>query len=297
MTFQVFQQRVARVTCTVTRPSATGVMTNYTYVWEQNRMRIRVSQGGQQFGNAHVEVMGVPLADMNQISRLWLEPLTPQNTDSLLIETYDGKAFTPLFQGIIAWSAVDGSEIEAGTVKLVIDANAALPLGNTPAAPYANAGPVSVKDVLTSIAALADFTVDYAPSAAVYQVTDVRLTGSPLQQIAGLMRQFHDLVWQVRLQQIVVFTPGAPITSDPVRIAVDTGLMKAPTYSTSGLQFETVFNPLLRPGIALDVETLFDFVNRTKWVARVINHELDANWPGGVWKTSCAANSYGAKNN
>lgn len=297
MTFQVFQQRVARVTCTVTRPSATGVMTNYTYVWEQNRMRIRVSQGGQQFGNAHVEVMGVPLADMNQISRLWLEPLTPQNTDSLLIETYDGKAFTPLFQGIIAWSAVDGSEIEAGTVKLVIDANAALPLGNTPAAPYANAGPVALSDALTAIAALADFTVNYAASAPVYQLTDVRLTGSPLQQIAGLMRHFNDLTWFVSLQQVVVRKAGAPITSDAIRIAVDTGMMKAPTYSTSGLQFETVFNPQLRPGVGLDVETLFDYVNRTNWVASVLTHELDANWPGGVWKTSCAANSYGAKNN
>lgn len=292
-TYQPFIERIARVTIEVTRPNAQGAMTTFGYVFQENRMRIQVRQGGNQFGNAHVDIYGVPLADMNQTARLWLEAMAPQNADTLNIEVWDGKVFVPFFQGVISWSSVDASAMP--DVKLVIDANAAMPLGNTPASPYANPGPVVLSDALAQIAGAAGFAVDYSALAPVYQLTDVRLTGSPLQQIGALMRHFPDLTWFVNLQRVVVRQAGAPFTADPVRIAVDTGLMNAPVYSTSGLQFSTVFNPQLRPGIALDVQTTFDFVNRTKWVAAVLSHDLAPNWPGGPWTTSCAANSYGAK--
>lgn len=292
-TYQPFIERIARVTVEVTRPNAQGAMTTFGYVFQENRMRIQVRQGGAQFGNAHVDIYGVPLADMNQIARLWLEAMAPQNADTLRIDVWDGKVFVPFFQGVISWSSVDASAMP--DVKLVIDANSAMPLGNTPASPYSNPGPVSTEDVLKAIVEPVGFVVDYSPTAQLLYVQNVRLTGSPLQQVGQFMRSFPDLTWFVNLQRVVVRQGGAPFTADPIRIAVDTGLMGAPVYSTSGLQFSTVFNPQLRPGIALDVRTNFDFVNRTKWVAAVLSHDLAPNWPGGPWTTSCAANSYGAK--
>lgn len=292
-TYQPFIERTARVTVEVTRPNAQGAMTTFGYVFQENRMRIQVRQGGNQFGNAHVNIYGVPLADMNQIARLWLEAMAPQNADTLNIDVWDGKVFVPFFQGVISWSSVDASAMP--DVKLVIDANAAMPLGNAPASPYANPGPVSTEDVLKAVVEPAGFAVDYSPTAQLLDVQNVRLTGSPLQQVGQFMRGFPALTWFVNLQRLVVRQADAPFTDDPVRIAVDTGLMAAPVYSTSGLQFSTVFNPQLRPGIALNVQTSFDFVNRTKWVAAVLSHDLAPNWPGGPWTTSCAANSYGAK--
>lgn len=286
-----FPDRVLRNTVSVTR-AATGVS---TYVWEQNRQRIAIRQGGAQFGNARVEVFGVPLADMNNIARLWLETLTPQNTDTIQIDVWNGQTWTPLFQGVITWSAVDASGMP--DVRLVIEANASFALGNTSAAPYANAGPVTLQDALTTIAALGGFTVNYAAGAPQYQLTDVRATGSPLEQIGELMRYFPDLTWTVNLQQVIVRKALAPIDSDSVRIAVDTGLQSSPVYSTSGLQIATLFNPQIRPGVTLDVETIFDFVNRTVWVASVMEHQLDANMPNGNWTTYVAANSFGAKGN
>lgn len=294
-TFQPFVPRIARVTIQVDRLNSRGEPDTFRYVFEQHRMRIQVRQGGQQFGNAHVEIYGVLLADMNQIARLWLETMTPQNADTIMIEVWDGKTFVPFFQGVITWSAVDASGIPQ--VKLVVDANAAMPLMNTPASPYANPGPVILKDALSALAKQAGFTVDYSAAAPVYSLTDIRLTGSPLQQIGALMRHFPDLTWFVNLQRVVVREANSPYTTDAIRVAVDTGLQGAPVYSTSGLQIATVFNPRIRPGVALDVETSFDFVNRTLWVAAVLAHNIEPNMPGGQWTTSVAANSYGAKNN
>jgi hypothetical protein len=294
-TFQQFAERAARVTVSVTRNNAQGATQTYTYVYTQNRMRIQVRQGGKQYGNAHIEIFGVAQQDMNQIARLWLEVMTPQNADTVAIDVWNGMQYIPFFQGVIMWSAVDAATMPQ--VKLVIDSNAAMPLMNTPVAPYSNPGPVTLSDALADIAGQAGFAVVYSASVPVYSLTNPRVTGSPLEQINALMSQYPDLTWFVNLQQVVIRLAGAPSNTDSVRIAVDTGLQYAPVYSTSGLSITTIFNPLLRPGIALDVETTFDFVNRTNWVAAVLSHQLDVNLPGGQWNTAIAANSYGAKSN
>lgn len=295
MSFNTFVERKARVTVTVTRTDASGAQTPETYTFVQHRMRINVRQGGNQFGNAKIEIFGVPPDTMNNIARLWLQSMTPQNTDTVAIDVWDGFDYVPFFQGVIAWSAVNGAGMPA--VSLIIEANAAMALMNATASPYANAGPVSLQSVLTTLAALQDFSVDYSDTAPQYQCTDIRLTGSPMEQIAGLMSHFPDLTWFVNLQRLVVRQAGAPYSADAISIAADNGLMRLPVYSSSGLQFDTLFNPKLRPGVACNVTTVFDFVNRTTWVAAVLSHMIEPNVPGGQWTTSCAANAFGSRGN
>lgn len=295
MSFNTFVERKARVTVTVTRTDASGAQTPETYTFVQHRMRINVRQGGNQFGNAKIEIFGVPPDTMNNVARLWLQSMTPQNTDTVAIDVWDGFDYVPFFQGVIAWSAVNGAGMPA--VSLIIEANAAMALMNATASPYANAGPVSLQSVLTTLAALQDFSVDYSNTAPQYQCTDIRLTGSPMEQIAGLMSHFPDLTWFVNLQRLVVRQAGAPFSADAISIAANNGLMRLPVYSQSGLQFDTLFNPQLRPGVACNVTTVFDFVNRTTWVAAVLSHMIEPNVPGGQWTTSCAANAFGPRGN
>lgn len=295
MPFNPYIERIARTTVRVTRADSAGVQQDFTYTFEQHRQKITIREGGNQFGNLKCEIFGVPLDAMNNIARLWLETLTPQNTDTVEIDVWNGDGFMPVFQGVITWSAVDASQMPA--VKLVIEANASFALSNVTASPYSNAGPVALKDALTQIAALGDFTVDYADGAPAYTMSDVRATGSPLQQIGYLMSQFSDLRWFVHLQRLVILPTDAPFTGESVRIAADNGMIGNPVYSTSGLQLATVFNPAIRPGVSLDVQTIFDFVNRTKWVSNVLAHNLDVNVPGGQWTTQIAASSYGPKGN
>lgn len=295
MPFQPYFQRRAQIIVTVTRPDATGAQTPQTYTFEQHRMRIVVRQGGKQFGNAVMKVFGVPLATMNQIARLWLEALTPQNTDTVAINVWDGVGFVPFFSGIITWSAVNAST--QPQVALDIEANAAMEGMNTTASPYANAGPVSLQDALYGIANAAGLSVDYSKSAPQYQMTQVRAVGTPVEQISALLAQYPALTWNINLQRLIVRAALAPIDDDPVRIAPDTGMIGYPVYSTSGLQISTLFDARIRPGLALDVESEFDFITRTKWVSSVLAHTLDVNVPGGQWMTQIAANSYGSKGN
>lgn len=297
MAYNPYVERRARVAVKVTRPDNAGKQTVHSYTFEQHRMRLQLRQGGKQYGNAKVEIFGVPLSSMNQIARLWMETLTPQNDDTLAIDVWDGKDYVPLFQGVITWSAVDASGMPQ--VKLVIEANASMILMNTTASPYASGtGPVALPDALTSILKPASFTLDYSEAAPRYMLTDVHVAGSPLEQVSTLLRHYDELTWFCNLQRLIVRRARAPFNEDAIRIAADTGLQGFPVYSSSGIQLSTVFNARLRPGAPLDVQvTDFDFINRTKWVAAVVAHQLDVNFPSGQWTTGLAANAFGSHGN
>lgn len=297
MTYNTFVERRARVKVKVTRPDNTGAQVASSFTFENHRMRIGIRQGGAQYGNAKVEVFGVPLASMNQVARLWQGAMTPQNSDSMAIDVWDGKAFIPLFQGVITWSAVDASGMPQ--VKLVIEANASMVLMNSTASPYASGtGPIKLSDALTSIIKPQGFSLDYSKDATDYQLTDVHVSGSPLDQVSALMRHYDDLTWFCNLQRLIVRRANAPFDADSIRIASDTGLQGYPVFSSSVLQLSTVFNAKLRPGAGLDVHVNdFEFINKTTWVAAVVAHQIDASTPGGAWTTSLAASAFGAKGN
>ena len=299
--FNPYVPRIAQVIVQVTRPDANGNATQQTYTFQQHRMRINVRQGGKQFGNARVEIYGVPLATMNQIARLWLEALTPQGTDTIQINVFnpspDGLSgtFVPFFQGVIMWSAVNASRMPQ--VFLDIEANAGGALTLIPASPYSTPGGVTLQSALEQIIGPAGFQLDYASAAPTYMLGPMRVTGEPLAQVNDIMKAFPDLTWDVSLQRVRVRTALAPIDSNSVDVNAGNGLQGYPVYSTSGLQFSTVFNPLITPGKAINITTEFDFVNNTQWVAAVLAHMLEPNVPGGQWTTQVAANSFGAKGN
>jgi hypothetical protein len=256
-------------------------------------MSIQVGQGGNQFGNAKVAIYGVPLDAMNKIARLWLEVLSPTNTDTLTIDVWDGSNFVPFFAGVITWSAINAGG--APQVALEIEANSAMIAMNTVASPYAQDEPVALQDALQQILEPTGLVVEFSDSVPVLDIQRAHLIGTPMDQAAALMNYFPELTWYINLQRFLVRPVNGPLGSDPVPINKTNGMIGYPTYSTSGVQLATIFNPRIRPGLALDIQTMFDFVNRTKWVAAVLQHNIEPNMPGGQWMTAIAAQSYGSK--
>lgn len=285
-------ERKARVTVKVVRPGNDGDRA-LEYAFIDHRMSITVSQGGNQFGNAKVAINGVNLESMNKIARLWLEVLSPSNTDTLTIDVWDGSNFVPFFAGVITWSAVNAAS--APQVALEIEANSAMIAMNTVASPYAQDTPVALQDALAQILAPTGLVVDFAESVPALQVQKARLSGTPMDQAAALLNYYPELTWYINLQRFLVRPVNGPLGGDPIPVSKYTGMISYPTYSTSGVTVATLFDPRIRPGLALDIQTAFDFVNRTKWVASVLQHSIQPNTPGGQWITQIAAQSYGSK--
>lgn len=286
------EERRARVTVSVVRPGAEGEQA-LTYVFEQHRMTIQVAQGGGQFGGAKVQVYGVPLDAMNKIARLWLEVLSPSVNDKLTIDVWDGSNFVPLFAGVITWSAINASG--APHVALEIEASDAMAAQLPAVLPYSQDTPIALLDIVKQIAEPVGLAVEFAETVPPLQVQKVHLIGTAMEQLTALFSFFPELTWYINLQRVVVRPVNGPLGGSPVRIDKTTGMIGYPTYSTSGVTLATLFDARIRPGLALDIQTSFDFVNRTKWVASVLQHTIEPNKPGGQWLTQIAAQSYGSK--
>ncbi|SEC87266.1 hypothetical protein SAMN02787142_2104 [Burkholderia sp. WP9] len=295
MTFNTLLERKVRTTITVVRPDASGEATPDVYTFASHRQKITVRNGGAQFNSARVEIYGAPLDTMNQIARLWNIAMAPQNTDTLQIDVWDGWNYIPLFAGVISWSTIEARQ--PPNVYLVVEANASFALGNMAVSPYANPGPVALQDVLTSVITPAGFSLDYSSAAINPLMNDVRLTGSPLEQITQAIGHYPQLRFAFQLQRLVVTAVGQPFTADPILISPRNGMMGGPAFSSSSLQLATIFNPRIRQGVAIEVETEFTYVNQTAWLAAVVVHQLEPNVPGGAFTTSIACSAWGTAGN
>lgn len=289
MAFNPFVTRAARVTVTVTRAdssSGSGTTTS-SYVFLQHRMVIRVSIGGGRFGNAKVQIHGVPLAAMNNIARLWPLPMEIQAADTLSIDVWDGSNYAPFFTGTITWSGVNGGALP--DVTLDIEANSSASLAQTTPAPYTVSGPQTLQNVLTGILQGSEFALDYAPSIPEIIVPNPRYSGSTLDQIVACMRSYPQLTWNPVLSRLRVYPADQPLGADPILISPATGMRNAPVYSSSAVTLDTVFDPRLVPGQAITIDSEFVLAGGAQWIAMVLNHTLEPNKPKGAWTTSIAA--------
>ncbi|GJH28166.1 baseplate hub protein [Caballeronia novacaledonica] len=291
-----FVERAVRVTIVTQRPDATGAIQPTVYQFERHRMRITIRQAGAQFGTAKVEIYGMPLDAMNNIARIWAKPLNIQNQDEILIETLRPAGFEAVFSGVITWSTIRAGGLP--NVFLELEASSSVAAQNISLPPYAthSGAGVTLKDALAQIAKAAGFAVDFATTAPNHVLTDARAEGSAADQIAALMSMFPDLTYFFNLQRLVVRRANAPYEEDPTLISVATGMMNAPDYSSSSLNVSTLFEPSLRPGNAVKIDTIFDFVTKTDWVCAVAQHQLDVNLPGGAWRTDVACHPWSGSN-
>lgn len=289
MALNFFQTRSARVTVTVTRPDASSSSgtTTSQYVFLEHRMVIRVSIGGGRFGNARVQVHGVPLAAMNNIARLWQLPMQIQTQDVLAIDIFNNSNYVPFFSGVVSWAGVNGGALP--DVTLDIEANAAYGLSQTTPAPYSATGTQTLQNVLQGILQGSQFALDYAPSMPALTVTNPRYSGSTMDQIAACLRAFPQVAYNVVLSRLRVYPANQPLGADPILISPATGMRNAPVYSSSAVTLETLFDPRLVPGQAIQIDSEFVLAGGAQWIAMVLNHTLEPNKPKGVWTTSLAA--------
>ena len=250
-------------------------------------MIIQVQLGGGRFGNAKVRIYGVPLASMNNISRLWLQPMVIQAQDTIAIDVWNGSNYVPFFNGVIAWAGTDGSGLP--DVTLNIEANAAFALTQTTPAPYTASGTQTLQNVLQGILAPGGFALDLAASVPALTVTNPRYSGSVMDQLDACLRAFPQLAYNIILQRVRVYPANQPFNADPIMISPATGMQKAPNYSSSALCVDTLFDPRLVPGQAIQVDSEFVLAGGANWVCRVLNHTLEPNKPKGNWITSIAA--------
>lgn len=195
----------------------------------------------------------------------------------------------PIFEGSVGWSYADANEMP--DAPLIIYASSTGYAQSVEAAPFTQAGTVKVADIISSVAALTGYGVQISQA-----VTDVEnnpfYQGNYIDQIRDCCRA-HNLLFDIRLGVIFVWKEGDAIDESIPFVSPGTGLLGYPRFNGWGLEFTSIFSPLLILGRDVQIET--DLPNATgKYRINSAVHHLSTWMEGGPWMTQCSASLFTA---
>ncbi len=195
----------------------------------------------------------------------------------------------PIFSGTIGWCIADVNEMP--DAALIIQASATGFSQSIPAKDFNQKGEVKIADIFKSIAALIDLSVDVSDSITEVEV-DPHYSGNYIDQILTCARS-HNLLTDVRLGVIFIWKEGDAIDKSIPYVSKETGLIGYPRFNGWGLEFNTIFSPLLILGRDVKIETSLPNASGKYRINSAVHH-LSSWMEGGPWMTQCSASFFTA---
>ena len=256
---------------------------NNQYVFNGVATNVAISKpGGTEFSTAQVEIYGLSLETMSQLTWLSFQPLGRRYNLMQIAAGEQGKELSVIFQGdiTVAYADLNGSSpvlrIEAQT--------ASYPLLN-PTPQVAIQGEQNVDQLLLTFASDANLT--YRNEGVRASISDCVLTGSPVEK----MRQIADHIGADIIfdDDKAVLVPRrktrAAEGSIPV-VSAASGMIGYPTFTNTGIQASTFFRPDLKIASAVRIESIVPRASGV-WKITQLTHELSAHNPGSsAWRTT-----------
>lgn len=118
-------------------------------------------------------------------------------------------------------------------------------------------------------------------------ITDNYSTGSLLHRVKSLGKNTGLKIF-IDDDVIIACDADQPVDISKVDVAPlvnkDNGLIGYPSFSQQGINFSSVYNPALKYGGFVNVESVVPKSSGT-WQILILTHKLTQNIPGGDWKT------------
>jgi hypothetical protein len=246
--------------------------------------------GAQQWGTLRAQIYGVSQSDMNQITTLQYKAGTIIGNNKVDVYAIDGAQETLVFSGNIvnAWANYNSMP----DVFLMIQAQMAYHAALTPVPPRSFKGPVDVASVMSQIVQGMGFT--FENNGVTTQLSGVYLPGTGMDQALSLAQQAGvDLYLDNNV--LAITPPDTPRGTLIPELSSGSGNVGYPTFDGVGVNFETLFNPSIRPGGAIKLTTSVKAINdiSTQWIVRSLSHKLESEKPGGAWFTTVRGNLNG----
>lgn len=80
-----------------------------------------------------------------------------------------------------------------------------------------------------------------------------------------------------------IWPMGGSRSGDSILVAAETGMVGYPTFTYNGMIVTTLFNPRLRYGVLVEVNSSIPSANQKDWWIAIVTHELDSQMPNGRW--------------
>lgn len=232
--------------------------------------------GGNQMGTLQARIYGVAQKDMNAItSLLWKQDQYKPNT--VFVTAIDGNQQSQIFAGNIvqAW----GNYNSQPEVFLHIQAQTAYVNQLKPVTPSSYAGTVNVATIAAQLASTMGYS--FENNGVTTQLSNVYLAGTAMDQLRSLVQAAGCVLYLD--DTVVAITPsGVPRGGLIPEISPQSGLVGYPNFDGTGVNFECLFNPALRFGGGVQLQTSIPKASG-QWTVQCVGHRLESEKPGGAW--------------
>lgn len=243
------------------------------------RVSSRITKaGGNSMGMAQIQIYGMTLSMMNQLSTLGIA-ITLQRRNTVLLEAGDDEiGMSAVFVGTIknAW----GDFQSAPEVPFHVEAYTGLYEGVKPVPPSSYNGSTSVVSIMQSLATL--MGKSFENSGVSSSLSSPYFSGSARDQALACV-QHAGIEWNGLDNNVLAIWPaGQARNGQSVVVSPATGMDSYPTFTSKGVIVKTLFNPSIGYGSKITVKS--DLTPACgDWVVYKLDYALDANYPRGDW--------------
>lgn len=257
-------------------------------VLEGYRTSFESTAAGQlQMGSARIRIFGVTQQIMDAASVIAFQNVDTRLGVNVKVYAIDGDQDTLVFNGSVTMAWGDYSNMP--DVCLNIQAQSALVAAQRTAKPKSFKGAVDVASVFGVLAREGGYILEN--NGVQTKLYDVYLASSLLEQIRDLAKQSR-IDFGIEDSILWIAPKNAGRNGFVPLISKDTGMAGYPMFNGVGVVFKTLYNPAIRAGGRIKVETDINRANG-EWVVASIAHNLSSEMPNGPWFSTVVANKSG----
>ena len=237
--------------------------------------------GPPDFAKASVEIYGMALNEIEQITSLAMDPLSTTRDYINIYAGNDEMGLSEVFAGSIISAHGDFSDCPEH--KLTIEAEVGFWGRVIAQGPNVINGTQPVSSFIATQAAAAGLR--FANEGVTSTVKDCVFNGTPIQQAQQAANQVGaDLL--IDDEEMVLLPREGHRQGNAVLLNRDSGLLGFPSLSGNGIECKCIYNPALRFAGLFILESVVPKASGT-WRIIKLAHKLSANDPGdGSWESS-----------
>lgn len=239
-----------------------------------------VVPGGDAMAAAQVRIFGLPLDMINQLTAVGPINSTVRLQNSMLVAAGDNETgLKTIFSGTIdqAWGEFQG----VPDVPLNVIGAGGLAALVKPVGALSFQGATDVATIMQGLAATMGLT--FENNGVTVQLSNPYFSGTALMQCRACARA-ADINFAIDRGVLAIWPKTGARGGDIPLISVDTDMIGYPTFSSNGLGLTTLFNPDIKPGGYVQVQSTLK-VACGKWYVPSVAHSLESETPGGNWFT------------
>ena len=239
--------------------------------------------GGDAMPNLALKIFGLPPGMMNQLTSIGFVNSGMRNNSVIVAAGDDGSALTTVFSGTIwqAWADYD----QMPEVCLNVTANGGGLASLKPVNALSFQGTADVASIMQGLAQTMGF--GFENNGVNVKLQNPYFAGTALAQMRACARAAN-IYAQIDRDVLAIWPKNGSRGGEVPVISAATGMIGFPKFSSNGIQVATLFNPSLRIGQRIQLQSSLTPACGT-WEVFGLAHSLDSETPNGHWFSSFLA--------